>query len=274
MKGDAVELTCPQHPGDDSSAAPVDAVVDIGRCLGALPLSRILACTVSLGNDLWLNDSLCAECPIGQVRDRISATVAAANRFLGAWGRKERIHLTSELPAGKEHRADFYYGQQPGYSRRDFFKALGKMMFRTVGTIVEESLPMPLPEAGGDVPAERLRLRAVLSAMADPKAEEIALEGMPFASVSVSEACSGCNLCVRICPTDALTASLEDERYALKFLESDCIGCDLCAVVCPEKAVEVRSTVNASRLIRSEPVTLVTGRMVPCKKCGAPVRER
>ncbi len=272
----SIELTCPQHPGNHVSVAPVDALVGVGRCLGSLPLSRILAWAMSTEGDLWLNDSLCASCPIGQVSQRISTTAELANRFLEAWGKKERVRLVSGLRdgGGREHRPDFYDGQQPGYSRRDFFKALGRMMFRTVGTIVEEALSTPLPESDSEVPAERLRLRAVFSAMGEPKVEEIELKGLPFASLSVSNSCSGCNLCVRICPTGALTASVEELWYSLDFLEPDCIGCDLCAMVCPEKAIEVRSILNAAHLIQSEPVSLVTGHLVPCKECGVPVRER
>jgi formate hydrogenlyase subunit 6/NADH:ubiquinone oxidoreductase subunit I len=276
VKGSPVELTCPQHPGDDVSFAPVDAVVDIGRCLGSLSLSRLLGWVIQIDNDLWLNDSLCDDCPIGQASGWIATTADAANRFLEAWGRVERVRLVSSLPeeGRKEHRADFYDGQQPEYSRRGFFRALGRMMFRTVGTIVEETLPVPLPESDSGVPAERLRLRAVLSAMGEPEAGEMEVKGMPFASLAIDDSCSGCNLCVRICPTDALTASVEGSRYSLEFLEPDCIGCDLCAMVCPEKAIEIRSTLSPAHMVRSTPVPLVTGRLVPCKKCGAPIRER
>jgi len=269
-----VELTCPQHPGDDRSKAPAEAAVDVGRCLGSLSLSRLLAWTTSRKADVWLNDELCSDCPIGDLRDWISTEVNAANGFLSAWGREERIHLVSELGKRKERRVPFYDGQQPGFSRREFFSALGRMMFRAVGTMVEEALPVPLPASEGDVPPERLRLRAVVAGMGTPVEDTVDLKGLPFGNVSVGDACSGCDLCVRICPTDALTSVVDGDRYTLRFIEADCFGCDLCATVCPERAVEVGSVVDTHAFVSDEPKTLVEGTIVPCEGCGAPVLKK
>jgi len=53
--------------------------------------------------------------------------------------------------------------------------------------------------------------------------------------VKASE-CSGCGLCVRICPAGCL--SLVSGRIA--FDMKACIGCGECAVVCPTRALEIR----------------------------------
>jgi nitroreductase/Pyruvate/2-oxoacid:ferredoxin oxidoreductase delta subunit len=48
-----------------------------------------------------------------------------------------------------------------------------------------------------------------------------------------SARCTGCGLCVLVCPSDTL--SLSEGKAAVT--GSDCIGCDQCGAVCPEEAV-------------------------------------
>ena len=275
FEGSPVELTCPQHPGNDESIAPVKAVVDIGRCLGSVSTSRLLSWAELLGKDLWLNDRLCADCPIGKVREHISIIAGYANRFLEAWGRKERVRLLSELDEDeKPHEATFYDGQQPPVSRRELFSMLGEMALRTATTLVEESLPVPLADSDKPVSEERMRLRAVLESLGDPAVEQMDVSSMPFANVEVSDLCSGCEVCTRICPTDALTFETDGEYFVLNFLDADCLGCNLCATVCPEQAIHLERMVSPARLIEAEPRPVMSGKLVPCSVCGRPTRKR
>ena len=275
LEGAAVEITCPQHPGDDESVAPVDAVVDVGRCLGSVTVSTLLTWTKLLGKDIWLNDRLCASCPIGGVGGHISVLAGHANRFLEAWNREERVHLVSEINTDrKPHRVTFYDGQHPAYSRRDFFSALGKMALRTAGALIEESLPVPLADSDKPVSEERMRLRAVLESLGDPAVEQMDVSSMPFANVEVSDLCSGCEVCTRICPTDALTFETDGEYFVLNFLDADCLGCNLCATVCPEQAIHLERMVSPARLIEAEPRPVMSGKLVPCSVCGRPTRKR
>ncbi len=274
LKGSPVELTCPRHPGTGSSSLPVDSIVDAGKCLASLPLSVLLSLAVALSNDLWINDRLCANCPISRAVEPVRKRVEAANAFLRAWGHSGRIHLASELEPSREHPAEFYDGQQPGYSRREFFSALSRLMLKTMGAIVEEAVPVPIPEPAGSLPQERINLKAVIAGMGEPGIETIDLKGHPFGNLEISDSCSGCNLCVRICPTGALTSEIEEGIFKLNFTEPDCLGCDLCAISCPEKAISVESTLDTETFSRSRPITLIQGRVVHCRKCGAPIIER
>ncbi len=276
LRGSAVELTCPQHPGDDKSLAPVDAVVDIGQCLGSITASRLLSWVRLLGKDIWLDDALCDGCPIGKAKRHISVTAWYANRFLEVWGRNERVHLTSEVGEEEPHEARFYDGQQPAVSRRELFSMLGKMMLRTASAIVEESLPVPLSDSDKEVPEERMHLRAVLESLGEPALEQMDVSYMPFANVVVGDLCSGCEVCTKICPTDALTFKVdEDGRYfLLNFLDADCLGCNLCAIVCPEQVIRLEKLVDTRRLIDPEPRPVASGELVPCSVCGRPTRKR
>lgn len=87
----------------------------------------------------------------------------------------------------------------------------------------------------GDSPLSRERLR-VLAALERLATEETAaagprLDGMGFASVSVSESCTACGTCARACPTDALQFQKKGMRYRLTFSPQACVGCEICADV-------------------------------------------
>ncbi|MBM4223077.1 MAG: RnfABCDGE type electron transport complex subunit B [Gammaproteobacteria bacterium] len=48
--------------------------------------------------------------------------------------------------------------------------------------------------------------------------------------------CIGCNLCVKVCPVDAIIGELNFEHQVI---ESDCTGCGLCVPVCPTSCLSL-----------------------------------
>jgi len=53
--------------------------------------------------------------------------------------------------------------------------------------------------------------------------------------VYVGSGCSGCSLCTRVCPAEAITVSGEDKKATVK--NNHCLECLLCQDVCPKEAV-------------------------------------
>ena len=60
-----------------------------------------------------------------------------------------------------------------------------------------------------------------------PKAERIEIN---------TKWCKGCEICVELCPTDAL--QMKDFKCAVKDLDK-CIACMQCELRCPDFAIEV-----------------------------------
>ena len=55
------------------------------------------------------------------------------------------------------------------------------------------------------------------------------------------DVCTGCNICIRLCPYNAIE---KDEVGVAHIIEVLCKGCGVCAASCPEKAIFVRHFTN------------------------------
>ena len=65
----------------------------------------------------------------------------------------------------------------------------------------------------------------------------------------ITEKCSGCTACVRICPTGA-AAGEKEERHQID--EQSCIECGACGKVCPDSAVQDAAGNTIQRVKRSQ----------------------
>ena len=278
--GDAVALVCPQHPEPDRTRAPVDVVVRHKRCLAALSISRLLELSDGGRRAVWLDDSPCAECPIGRVQPLIARAVTAANEMLQAFGRAPRIrthqgHDGELLDTPTQRRV--IDGDRPELSRRHFFETLGQLMRRTAVTAIAESLPTPTPSGPLPVeqrlpqriPQERQRLFRQLKRLGTPVVEPLPAATVPFAEILIDgDACSACRLCARFCPTGALHFATDAERFALYVKPALCLDCGLCAAACPENAIRFGTAIAPEALIADRWKLLATGRLAPCIGCG------
>jgi ferredoxin len=296
-------LACSIHPEPGLTDAPVAGVVRHQRCLGALSPEQLLGLSRDGERILWLDDTICDRCPIGEAQTIIVQSAAAANRLLEAAGRPRAIHVQS---AEDSQRADHpeqrpvLNGMQPRLSRRGLFGALGQFA-KEKATEAADFLPDPEPE--GPVPVEerlpyrvprsRERLLARMAHLLSPeepaegtsRSASVPVHDIPFAQVSVAaDACSGCGLCARFCPTGALAfhgellgiGRSEDhpEPFALSFRAAICIDCGICAIACPDDAIRFGEELPVEDLISDDYHELIRGELIPCASCGALTARR
>jgi len=95
-----------------------------------------------------------------------------------------------------------------------------------------------------------------------PDAEDRALH-WPWVPVIDTQACDGCDACIRLCPTDALSLRTgENEEPGCYHLEpAACTGCGICISTCEQKAVSVHSW----KVPVNDRIALVQN---TCKACG------
>ena len=65
---------------------------------------------------------------------------------------------------------------------------------------------------------DRIRLLAAVSHLPDPQEEaQIALDGFNFATLTISDLCTGCGTCGKACPTGALKVREERSRDGILY---------------------------------------------------------
>lgn len=101
--------------------------------------------------------------------------------------------------------------------------------------------------------------------------KKLRVEGdYPFAELTVSDACTFCDACLSMCPTEAL----RKEGEKLLFTYAKCMACGLCQKACPEKAIELKKVLDIEKLSKEEAITLYEAELVKCKKCGKPFASK
>jgi ferredoxin len=84
-----------------------------------------------------------------------------------------------------------------------------------------------------------------------------------YPTIEINQRCNGCNVCERICPTNALNWIAEGEESHLMFTTSACVSCEKC-LACPQDALLL---VNNSEVFLTEK-RLITMTISSCTQCG------
>jgi ferredoxin len=204
-------------------------------CLGGLADEHLLVLYQTLSGRLTFNLSLCDICPnksmMVPLRQRLDAITAA-----GLSSSRCRMVVA-------ESSQDIHY-RDAAVDRRRFFKSLGTYLFKGADSMLfpHEQSRRRNEYAEKRVPARRELLNRTRK-MLSPELE-IRIRKRVDASVSIAEACTGCQGCVAICPTGALQTGLAD--MSPTFLPLLCTGCGLCHEFCLDGAVQVISRNNES----------------------------
>ena len=85
-----IELRCPQQKGDKTIISDA-TIIQHPRCLAEL--SPALLIELASDRPVWLNDQVCAACPIGAAHTAIMRAVNEANRWRAAFDQPRQIHL-------------------------------------------------------------------------------------------------------------------------------------------------------------------------------------
>ena len=288
LAGRALELTCPANRQVDRTAAPVEAVVQSGRCLAALSLAELLDLAQPRQRNLWLDDSDCAACPLGQALPVIQETATQANLVLAAWHHpiELRTQITEPDALTTVHRVAVFSGQQPSYSRREFLTFVRHTTTQVMSTVAVEALaplnPMtgsPQPR-GAELSYQRRHLTASVARLGPPPSAAMLTDSLPWVTVQISDACTACSLCARFCPTAAIRWTTQTQTPAtdaaaaqpvttfdLNFIAADCVDCGICQAACPEDAITLPDSVNPAQIGRRQMQTLRQGHLGPCRIC-------
>jgi Fe-S-cluster-containing hydrogenase component 2 len=272
-RGVVLEAACPRRSPFERSRTSASAVLRVS-CLAWLSPSLLIAMLAQGVTGLWLDDTACAACPIGGAREAIVRSVDTANQLLGLFGRSPAVDLYTGSPErlGKTRGLEVWDPQRPVYSRRDLFTAFRRVAAQAAVRVADQAMPAPAPaKLPHHLPAQRALLSVALPHLMVEGAPAGSLSGLPLGRVEVSQACTACGLCARLCPTGALVFAQAGERYSLSFSITKCLGeaCRLCRLICPVQAVGFAGQASPSELVNEALLTLRAGGMAPCSRCGA-----
>lgn len=210
-------------------------------CLRALHPETLAGAAGHLGDDgllVLLHGDCCAS---------ISIALQQARALLTGAGTHVRLELRS-ASAGPTRRPD-RARDGAGFSRRDLLRSLRR----------DPPAQSPHPPAGmGNPPS--------VPAVSGPRG--VLLAALPSAPVPIPEAgpgCTGCRVCERLCPTDALEWREGRDGGRLTVTPADCITCGLCVRSCPEDVLALTATAPANG--PAERVASITTSR--CDRCGA-----
>ena len=224
-------------------------------CLAALSWEEI-ACA-ALKNSVVLSLRSCRGCPQRDNYSRLLDSLDHARQFLGDDFFFDRIQLLEE--------GDEYTGGGSQISRREFFSLYKKYDPERASRL------LPPREKAEDSPA--LFYRALLKQLVQVRRETSEGEkpGYTVMLPKVSARCYNCGVCVRACPSRALSfRQSEDGGSFLAVVEVwKCTACGRCGQSCKEKAITELQPVRVTQL---GPVAVGRCSVVLCSSCGKPRR--
>ncbi len=273
-----VELVCPQHPHPKRGPAP--QAVQTQRCLAALSPATLLELSTQK-KAIWLDDTHCAVCPLGQVHPAISQTMNETNSWAELLEESAPVLLrtkdATEIPPPVER--SVYNAANSSVSRRGLFGALKQAGQDVAATeerveMVKTGKSVPVSERlPHSVPSHRAKILSIVEKFPITN-NRLSNSNLPISNLHIDPTrCTACTLCAKFCPTGALKFLDDGASFALTLQILLCFGsdCHICMLACPEQAVSTLPVTESPHLFTKKP--LVAGALTPCQRCQQPIAQ-
>jgi ferredoxin len=267
LKTASIELICEKHLQNQVGLDASNTAIQLRGCLAGLgPGAFMLLATFGFEKVILRTDA-CADCSWGSLRSEIVKDVSQAQQYLNTWGLADSISV-SDRKTGLVERP-VWEADHPPISRRDLFHLASQEGQSVIGRAL----------VGGQQPSKdklprnrRQVLNAISVLNARAGKDNPTLTGLGYALVSISEACTACGICARVCPTRALQFEKQTEyKYRLLFTPETCVACEACYHVCTPKAITIDHA-PAFRDVFGLPEAVIAraGEFTRCERCDIP----
>lgn len=261
-----IEIACEFRQDSDAIRGESAPLVWARGCLAGLGTGTLLSLIEAGAQTIVLRCDACEGCPHSDLFTEIETQVSGANQLLSSEGAIP-IRIAEEPPGqGDLFPYPVMDVENPPLSRRELFQLTALKGPR----LAVEALAGKLEERGKSLGLERMRLNASLQRLAarDRTSTGTSLQHWGYANVTITEDCTACASCARICPTGAIGFIEQDESFRLEFSISQCIDCRLCVKVCFPDAIAVSRDVDLQDILGcEEPTTVLEGTRQICGRC-------
>ena len=86
--------------------------------------------------------------------------------------------------------------------------------------------------------------------------------------------CTGCNICVLLCPSGCLTSREKDGHFKLLADPLRCVDCKRCVEACPEQNLVMRKLSGIPQILADDVQILLTGVRKPIEEDAASIEAR
>lgn len=261
-----LDIACVHHPAPQKAAPTVDAVVQTKNCFAELGLSAYIGLLAVGVEQLRIRLDACADCPLRVLQPNIELCIDASQQLLSAWGLSEAIVTVHAVEANWVERP-VHQSHNPPISRRGLFSSLlnpDVLLKQKEITAIDDVDP------SGQLPRERRRLLKVLRLLAKSLpdiSDDIGIDNDDFVQLIVSDNCTACGLCERVCPTDAIHLIKQDDQFMVTFEPHRCLNCELCIGYCEPEALQTFGAPSMQYVIDGVTIQLYSGQMKQCKRC-------
>jgi Fe-S-cluster-containing hydrogenase component 2 len=269
IEANSIELLCQLNNNNALVTENAEAGIRIKGCLAGLGVGALVVLLILDYQEIVLRLDSCGECPWGSLQPRIKKHYSQIQKLLKPWHKVGTLSLVEDPVLGPTDDRPIWDTDNPPLSRRALFKMVGRQGQITIARALESSETNFNKRPGRD----RLRLVKAVEMLSE-REQEIAscdLDPFGFAVLSISEDCSACGVCTRVCPTETLQLEIEENRFKLKFLPQHCIGCEICKHLCMPGAIKIKhSSAFTDVFGNPDGVILHQGDLGACKKCKQP----
>lgn len=277
LEATRIELVCEVHPDPALGLPESEAAVQVRGCLAGLGATVYLSLAALGVEEISLRAESCADCPVGALSPLVAHQAQEGQRLLETWGLSTRLALVETLDPAELSERPSWAASDPPLSRRDLFRLASRQ-----GQIAAARAMLKDYSDHSRTPGrERRRLLAVLPRLPQLPARTADVPASPentppngFGWARLSEDCTACGVCVRACPTSALTLDETEldgqETFALYHDPRLCIGCETCMHVCAPEAIAIDRTPALRQVFGcQDAVLLLEGSYRRCKRCKA-----
>ena len=260
--------SCPTEAISLSNFSPLDLVFNIVEtdtnildckvnlpCIASLSPEYLVSMAIFKNSNIVCNLSHCSTCEIfSNTWKSIDALTSEANLLLESFNREERIVLKN-LP-------DRQIGiDEVEKSRRKLFDISNLANREKLDSSVFQDIRKK------EIPDRR---KLFLMALQRVGESHHVLDSNDLTTLSqkiVSDECTNCQICYRVCPSQALTTDYKNSY--INFQPHLCLKCHLCHDVCIPDAIEIAPTFSISKLLNSESEKLIEFNVSKCYECDS-----